>query len=383
MSKIYNTPFGEFKLCRIPDDDPNLQAWSSADTYLLNHIFELEQQNDIELNNANILVINDEFGALTIPLAQFGCDSMSDSFISHSAMKKNLGDNYQKKEQHINFIKSTESLEKIYDIVLFKNTKTQAFLKDEMLKIQQHIHSETLIVGASMVKNLPQTTIRMLELLFDQVKTSLAWKKARLIHIKTEPRIKKYTPDIASFVLEDTSETIYSLANVFSRNKLDIGARFLLDNFPTSVRPEPEHIIDLGCGNGVLSLRAAQVYPQSFISCVDESYMAVASAQMTLEKNIDTKLHRFNFICSNALEQIPDNTADMILCNPPFHQQYVIGDAIAWLMFKQSKKVLKKGGTLWVVGNRHLGYHKKLKRLFGRQKLIAGNDKFVILKAEK
>ncbi|MDX2503013.1 MAG: methyltransferase, partial [Gammaproteobacteria bacterium] len=34
-------------------------------------------------------------------------------------------------------------------------------------------------------------------------------------------------------------------------------------------------------------------------------------------------------------------------------------------------------------GNRHLGYHLKLKKIFGNQKLIAANNKFVILKAIK
>jgi 16S rRNA (guanine1207-N2)-methyltransferase len=41
------------------------------------------------------------------------------------------------------------------------------------------------------------------------------------------------------------------------------------------------------------------------------------------------------------------------------------------------------GGILHVVGNRHLGYHIKLKRLFGNCKTIASNGKFVILQASK
>jgi 16S rRNA (guanine1207-N2)-methyltransferase len=36
---------------------------------------------------------------------------------------------------------------------------------------------------------------------------------------------------------------------------------------------------------------------------------------------------------------------------------------------------------LRVVGNRHLGYHLKLKKLFGNCETVAGNAKFVILKA--
>ena len=72
---------------------------------------------------------------------------------------------------------------------------------------------------------------------------------------------------------------------------------------------------------------------------------------------------------------------DLILCNPPFHQSNTVGDQIAWQMFKQSNKALKQGGKLWIVGNRHLSYHVKLKRLFGNCRTIASNKKFVILEA--
>jgi 16S rRNA (guanine1207-N2)-methyltransferase len=71
----------------------------------------------------------------------------------------------------------------------------------------------------------------------------------------------------------------------------------------------------------------------------------------------------------------------MILCNPPFHQQNTIGDHIAMAMFKESRRVLRKNGQLWVIGNRHLGYHVPLKRLFGKVSAVAGNAKFVIVKA--
>jgi 16S rRNA G1207 methylase RsmC len=45
--------------------------------------------------------------------------------------------------------------------------------------------------------------------------------------------------------------------------------------------------------------------------------------------------------------------------------------------------VLPQGGELWIVGNRHLDYHNKLKRLFANAQVVASNSKFVILKAIK
>ncbi len=79
----------------------------------------------------------------------------------------------------------------------------------------------------------------------------------------------------------------------------------------------------------------------------------------------------------------PENSADCIVCNPPFHQQHVIGDHIAWQMFQQAQRVLRKGGELRVIGNRHLNYHVHLKKLFGNWHAVAGNAKFAIIKAYK
>ena len=74
-------------------------------------------------------------------------------------------------------------------------------------------------------------------------------------------------------------------------------------------------------------------------------------------------------------------SVDLVLCNPPFHQDNAINDDVAWQMFTESKAVLVKGGELWVIGNRHLGYHAKLKHLFGNCEVVASNKKFTLLKS--
>jgi 16S rRNA (guanine1207-N2)-methyltransferase len=72
---------------------------------------------------------------------------------------------------------------------------------------------------------------------------------------------------------------------------------------------------------------------------------------------------------------------DRVVNNPPFHENHAICDAIASQMFAESRDVLRCGGELWVVGNRHLSYQAKLKRLFGNCELVAGNARFVVLRA--
>lgn len=165
---------------------------------------------------------------------------------------------------------------------------------------------------------------------------------------------------------------------MFSRESLDIGTRLFLQHIPES--PGHLEIIDLGCGNGVVGLIAAEKNPHSSIHFVDESHMAVASAKENYLRAFKTE-DSATFNVGDGLNQFDPNSADIILCNPPFHQQSTVGVHLAQRMFIDSKRVLKSSGQLWIVGNRHLGYHKTLQKIFNHVELIDSNKKFVILMA--
>jgi 16S rRNA (guanine1207-N2)-methyltransferase len=129
-------------------------------------------------------------------------------------------------------------------------------------------------------------------------------------------------------------------------------------------------------------LIAASLNPQATVLFTDESYMAVASAEENFVAAFGDN-RKANFKVTHCLQGVADESKDLVLSNPPFHQQNATGDAIAWQMFIDARRVLKSKGELRVVGNRHLGYHAKLKNLFGNCELIASNRKFVVLKAIK
>ncbi len=115
--------------------------------------------------------------------------------------------------------------------------------------------------------------------------------------------------------------------------------------------------------------------------------MALESARLNVLNNFPDKIDQCEFVASNCLETLINRenkpAVTKILCNPPFHQQNAITDHIAWQMFTDSRDVLIKSGHLVVVGNRHLDYHIKLKKLFGGAKVLASDKKFVILGTAK
>ena len=80
---LCSTPFGEFRLQRYPArrDEP-LRAWCAADLLLLEALY----QRDIA--GAEVLVVNDEHGALSVALEARGL--WTDSALSALALKQNL-----------------------------------------------------------------------------------------------------------------------------------------------------------------------------------------------------------------------------------------------------------------------------------------------------
>lgn len=385
------TPSGSYKLERIPQTQKgDLRAWDAADELLLHTFLEShDDKNTAHSNSKPILIINDSFGALSLALHKNEIYNWSDSYLSHLAVNHNKKLNGLSSSIHC--IASNEELEGNYQYVLIKIPKTLALLEDQLYRLKQHIKKDTVLIAAAMSKHIHTSTLKLFEKIIGTTTTSRAVKKARLIFASNDHIQKQQSP--YPKIIKEPSLNLHlsNHANVFAKDHLDIGTRFFIQQLKRC--PSSENIIDLGCGNGALGIIMQRYQPQAQLHFIDESYMAIASAKENyLRENPDSlknnskngSKNNATFTLSNCLSQFSNtNTIDLILCNPPFHQSHSIGDQIAWQMFKQSHQRLQKNGELWIVGNRHLNYHAKLKRLFGNCKTIASNKKFVVLAAIK
>jgi 23S rRNA (guanine1835-N2)-methyltransferase len=370
---------GEFELNRLPKRPRELLlAWDAADEYLLNTL--ADASTTLSASNERVLILNDSFGALAVALSELRPYAVSDSYLSQQATRLNFAANGLP-ENSVSLLNSLDPLEGVFDLVLIKVPKTLALLEDELIRLRPHVNASTRVVVAGMIKNLPSSVWKLLERLVGPTTTSLAKKKARLIFASVDTSLAvPASPYPVAYRLENTDYLISNHANVFSRDSLDIGTRFFLQHLP--VRQDAGDIIDLGCGNGVVGLIAAERCPAATVHFIDESFMAVASAKDNFHRAFGEQ-RQATFQVGDGLMAVESESADLILCNPPFHQQNTVGDQIAVSLFKQSQRVLRKGGELWVIGNRHLDYHINLNRLFGGHAVIASNSKFVILKAAR
>jgi len=374
--KLLQVPQGEFVLLRKPDD-PRLQAWDAADEMLLNHVHDgqfLSAQD-------RVLVLNDAFGGLAVALANQQVYSWNDSWLAQQALRENLQANGYVAEQ----VRTNDSMElpsARVDCVLIKIPKTLALLEYQLYALRAILHHDSRIVAAGMARNIHSSTLELFETILGPTTTTRAVKKSRLVLVQRDHSLNEGQSHYpASFELEvDRSYHIVNHASLFSRDRLDPGSRLLLEHMPTD--ESYRRIVDLGCGNAVLGLIAAALNPDATLLFCDESHMAIASARENFHAAFaGTRVAEFRV--DDCLQGVDRDSRDLVLINPPFHQQHSVGDAVAWQMFKDARRVLVAGGELRIVGNRHLGYHAKLKKLFGNCTTIAANKKFVILSATR
>lgn len=269
-------------------------------------------------------------------------------------------------------------------MLLVRVPKSLALLEDQLHRLAPGVHEGTVVVGTGMVKEIHTSTLHLFERILGPTRTSLAEKKARLIFCTPYPGIARDpNPWPYSYQLPDgigpvSGHTVINHAGVFCADRLDIGTRFFLQHLPRS--RGPEQVVDLGCGNGVVGTAIALANPEAEVLFVDESYQAVASAQETHRANTGGSAE---FRVGDGLAAVPAGSVDLVLNNPPFHSHQATTDTTAWRMFSGARRALRPGGELWVIGNRHLGYHLKLRRLFGNSELVASDAKFVVLRAVK
>jgi 16S rRNA (guanine1207-N2)-methyltransferase len=268
------------------------------------------------------------------------------------------------------------------DCVLIKIPKSQALLEHQLYALRALLHHDTRIVAAGMARHIHSSTLELFETIIGPTTTTRAVKKSRLVLVERDHSLNQGQSQYpTSFELQvDRSYHIVNHASVFSRDRLDPGSRLLLEQMP--VGEQYRRIVDLGCGNGVLGLIAAAMNPAASLLFCDESYMAMASAEQNFHAAFGGG-RGAEFRIGDCLQAVAAESHDLVLINPPFHQQHSIGDAVAWQMFMEARRVLVEGGELRIVGNRHLGYHAKLKKLFGNCTMVAANKKFVVLSATR
>ncbi|GGV90215.1 ribosomal RNA large subunit methyltransferase G [Streptomyces massasporeus] len=379
MNDRMTTPWGEPALTRFPEDPRDrLRAWDASDEYLLRHLAEERVPLD-----GTVVVVGDRWGALVTALAAHRPVQITDSHLAQEATRANLA-RAGVEPGAVRLLTTQDPPPERIDVLLVRVPKSLALLEDQLLRLAPAVHAGTVVVGTGMVKEIHTSTLTLFERILGPTRTSLAEKKARLIFCAPDPALERpgnpwpYVYTLPDGIGAAAGGTVVNHAGVFCADRLDIGTRFFLHHLPEG---GGRRVVDLGCGNGVVGTSVALADPDAEVLFVDESFQAVASAEATYKAN-GVSGHA-EFRVGDGLAGVPSGSVDLVLNNPPFHSHQATTDATAWRMFTGARRALRPGGELWVIGNRHLGYHVKLRKLFGNSRLVASDPKFVVLKAVK
>lgn len=379
MSSQFTLDHIQLQLDRFPPEQKtrSLQAWDAADELLIRYA-----QQKLTAADTPVLLVNDQFGALACALHQFAPVQWTDSFISQLATQHNLQQNGL---SPVLQVASTEACP-AFAAVLLKLPGNHSFLRYQLRQLKQQLADGAPIIAAAKAKDIHANLLQIFAEEIGPVTASLTEKKCRLITAvcdKTQPVPARPQFPLTWPVELPTTQgpltlNIINHANVFAREQLDVGARFFLQHLPQV--QAGQRVIDLGCGNGVIGLAVLAATSDTQLLFCDESFMAVQSAKDNVHEHFPAAT-QCEFLADDSLSQQSDLSADYILCNPPFHQQQAVTDHIAWQMFADARRVLKIGGRLRIVCNRHLGYGEKLTRLFGGCIHVASNAKFSVFEA--
>jgi 16S rRNA G1207 methylase RsmC len=365
------TPFGNFRMARYPARGTEaLLGWCSADLLLL------EEVHRRGLYDRQTLAVNDAYGALSVALQPQAL--WTDSALSAIAMQRNAQANSRSAPP---VLWSTQSPPPTPELVVMRVPKLRPYFEFQLSRLARCLPPGATVLVAGMDKHLSPHTAQLLERWIGPTERFRGQRKARMFRAIRDDRAAADLPALARYYCEPLDASLQALPNVFSREQLDGGTRFLLQYLR---RLDPvQSAIDLACGNGVLGLFAAKhALAQTLLFC-DESAMAVASARANVEELFPDLRDRCSFHHGDGLRHFSGDPVQLILCNPPFHQEHTVNDFAGRHLLNQCSRYLQPGGRLYLVANRHLDYSSALRREFRRVQTCASDARFTILMAQR
>lgn len=366
------------RLRRYPDvEAANLYAVDAADRLILD--VAADALAEAAGRQGSVVVIGDGYGALTLgaaaahdlPPIRVHQDLLTGELaLAANARALGLADRYTAHPLDASLLSGAT-------VVLLRLPRVLAGLAEIAETIARYAHPAVRVFAGGRDKYLTKAMNDVLGESFGEVRASRGRQKSRTLLARDpkpvgEPRfpLREHLGDLGIDVVAHGA--------AFSGARLDIGTRFLLEHL-RAMKPDARDAVDLGCGTGILAVALARSRPGLAVVGTDQSAAAVASATATAAANQVTDQVRV--IRDDAMSAAPDNSADLVVCNPPFHVGAAVHTGSAIKMFARTGRVLRPGGELWTVYNNHLNHRTVVERMVGRTEVMGRNRKFTVTRS--
>ncbi|MFE3444429.1 class I SAM-dependent methyltransferase [Nocardia sp. NPDC059180] len=364
------------RLRRYPDvEASNLYAVDAADRLIL----DVAADALAAVDSGEVAVIGDGYGALTLGAAAAhdlrGLRVHQDLLTGELALTANarvvgLTDRYTAHSLDADLLKGVR-------VVLLRLPRVLSGLAEVADAIARFAEPDVQVFAGGRDKYLTKSMNEVLAESFTDVRASRGRQKSRTLLV-SGPKPVGDPPFPVREHIGELDIDVVAHGAAFSGARLDMGTRFLLQHMKT-MKPDARDAIDLGCGTGILAVALAKARPRLEVVGTDQSAAAVASAIATAAAN--QVADRVTVVRDDAMSGAPDNSADLVLCNPPFHVGAAVHTGSAIKMFAETGRVLRPGGELWTVYNSHLNYRGVVERMVGRTDVIGRNRKFTVTRS--
>lgn len=366
------------RLRRYPDvEAANLYAVDAADRLILD--VAAVALAEAAAARETVAVIGDGYGALTLGAAAahdlHGIRVHQDLLTGELALAANaralgLADRYTAHPLDENLLGGVT-------VVLLRLPRVLAGLAEIAEAVARYAHPGVRVIAGGRDKYLTKAMNDVLAESFSEVRASRGRQKSRTLLVSGPKPVGESQFPLHEHIGELGIDVVAHGA-AFSGTRLDIGTRFLLEHL-RAMKPDARDAVDLGCGTGILAVALARSRPGLTVVGTDQSAAAVASATATAAANQVTDQVRV--VRDDAMSGAPDNSADLVVCNPPFHVGAAVHTGSAIKMFTQTGRVLRPGGELWTVYNNHLNHRTMVERMVGRTDVMGRNRKFTVTRS--
>ncbi|OIH95206.1 class I SAM-dependent methyltransferase [Curtobacterium sp. MCBA15_001] len=365
---------------RTPDDGgPDLVVIDGTDRFILDEAPHVH--GDALRQPGEVAVVDDRYGVLTLGvITVHGAKDVrvvQDSLVGERALEATAGTFGLRGFHHPT---TAEEAFRGVRLVLLRLSKSNDRL-DEIARAVARFASPDVVLlcgGVSKHMNLSQNDV--LRRSFGDVVASRGRGKSRLL-VAQDPlqaaanRAALTNPWPRSVHVDELGMTVVAHGGVFAGTSLDQGTRVLLDVLDDAV-PNARVAVDMGSGNGVIATMLARRRPGLRVIGTDVSSIAVMSTRATAEAN--GVADRVEVVRADAGDELGSNSAQLVVCNPPFHDDTTVSTDAAEAMFRNAATILQAGGELWCVWNSHLRYRPVLERLVGPTRQVTRTDKFTV-----
>lgn len=194
------------------------------------------------------------------------------------------------------------------------------------------------------------------------------------------PASDYYTWQNVTAQVDDETLRYVTKPGLFSWERVDDGTRLLIQALRAHPLNLNDHVLDIGCGTGVLTLYAARQAPDGQMTAVDVDCRAVEATRRTLALN---QITNAQVKLSDCGEAVQNQAFSAVITNPPFHREqantYVIADQI----IRDAARLLEAGGRLYLVANSFLKYRPMIETAFGNATILRETGKFKVWHATK